>query len=231
MRLFPLTPRILTHFILAPAFNLINDIDVRETEQRIMRFRKENAAVIERNVHREEAYAQALREQEDAERRERQLRADEARKADEAERQARETERRALIDSLENSDADAARLVARSRADALKRAQARTAAAAQAVQQSAALLLRTRAAQSAAVPDVPHVPLQDDWDAYEDKYVMRDNYFDPFSDAVRRDREGIMRAGGYRVEEAWERALRCAVAGLDVVPLGEPSGDAVMTSG
>lgn len=231
MRLFPLTPRILTHFILAPAFNLINDIDVRETEQRIMRFRKENAAVIERNVHREEAYAQALREQEDAERRERQLRADEARQADEAERQARETERRALIDSLENSDADAVRLVARSRADALKRAQARTAAAAQAVQQSAALLLRTRAAQSAAVPDVPHVPLQDDWDAYEDKYVMRDNYFDPFSDAVRRDREGIMRAGGYRVEEAWERALRCAVAGLDVAPLGELSGDAVMTSG
>ncbi len=28
-----------------------------------------------------------------------------------------------------------------------------------------------------------------------------------------------MRAGGYLVEEAWERALRCAVAGLDVRPL------------
>jgi CDK-activating kinase assembly factor MAT1 len=28
-----------------------------------------------------------------------------------------------------------------------------------------------------------------------------------------------MRAGGYRVEEAWERALRSAVAGLDVMPL------------
>lgn len=28
-----------------------------------------------------------------------------------------------------------------------------------------------------------------------------------------------MRAGGYRVEEAWERALRYAVAGLDLVPL------------
>jgi len=37
---------------------------------------------------------------------------------------------------------------------------------------------------------------------------------------VRKDREGIMRAGGYRVEEAWERAVRSAVAGLDLWPLG-----------
>lgn len=33
-----------------------------------------------------------------------------------------------------------------------------------------------------------------------------------------------MRAGGYMVEEAWERALRSAVAGLDLAPLqGLPS--------
>jgi len=28
-----------------------------------------------------------------------------------------------------------------------------------------------------------------------------------------------MRGGGYKVEEAWERALRCAVAGLDLPAL------------
>lgn len=44
-------------------------------------------------------------------------------------------------------------------------------------------------------------------------------YEDKASEAVRKDREGIMRGGGYRVEEAWERALRFAVAGLDVPPL------------
>lgn len=85
--------------------------------------------------------------------------------------------------------------------------------------QSAAMLLRSRAAQSATVPDVPHVPLQDDWDAYEDKYTLMSTYYDPVSELVRKDREGIMRAGGYRVEQAWERALRSAVAGLDVPPL------------
>jgi CDK-activating kinase assembly factor MAT1 len=94
------------------AFNLINDIDIPETQARIASYRKENGAFIELDQRREEAYAQALKEQEEAELRERQLRAEELRRAEEEERDAREGERRALIDNLENSDADAARLVA-----------------------------------------------------------------------------------------------------------------------
>ena len=70
------------------------------------------------------------------------------------------------------------------------------------------------------MPDVPHVPFQDDWYAYEDKFTLRDGGYEDFmSEAVRKDREGIMRGGGYKVEEAWERALRCAVAALDLLPL------------
>jgi CDK-activating kinase assembly factor MAT1 len=175
---------------------------------------------------------QALKEQEEAERRERQLRAEEIRRAEEEERDAREGERRALIDNLENSDADAARLVAQARAEALKRAAARTAAAHQAVFAQQQETMRLRAAQSAVVvPDQPHVPLLDGYYAYEDLYGLRSSYFDPASDAVRRDKEGIMRAGGYRVEEAWERALRYAVAGLDITPpLGEVSMPLPITS-
>jgi CDK-activating kinase assembly factor MAT1 len=78
------------------------------------------------------------------------------------------------------------------------------------------------------VPDVPHVALVDEYYAYDDKYIVRGAYTDPMSEAVRRDRDGIMRAGGYRIEEAWERALRCAVAGLDIMPLSgipEPSSE------
>jgi len=75
-----------------------------------------------------------------------------------------------------------------------------------------------------AIPDQPHVPLSDTYYAYEDMYALRSSYFDPASDAVRRDKEGIMRAGGYRVEEAYERALRYAVAGLDIsLPRGDVS--------
>jgi len=82
--------------------------------------------------------------------------------------------------------------------------------------------LRQRAAvQSQMVADPPHVPIQDDYYAWEDMYTMMDTYHDPAHDAVMRDSEGIMRAGGYMIEQAWERAVRSAVAGLDIMPIDE----------
>lgn len=219
------------------AFNLINEIDIPQTEARIAAYRAENAALIELNIHREEQYAQALKEQEEAERREREQRALEARQEEEEEREERERGHREIIDRLETSDKDAAKVIARSRAEAQRRSSAKSTSAST-VSSSYAQLLRSRAVQSAVVPDVPHIPLQDDWYAYEDEFVLRTTYDDRVSEAVRKDREGIMRAGGYRVEEAWERALRSAVAGLSVLPLSgldvpaelSTGGDVVMAS-
>jgi CDK-activating kinase assembly factor MAT1 len=214
-------------------FNLINDVDIPHTEARILAHRQENAALIELNVQREEQYAQALKEQEELERQEKEQRALELRREQEIEREERETAQREIIDRLETSTKSAAKVIAKSRAEAMKRSSARSTTTT--VLRSSAQLLRARAAQSTVVPDPPHVPLQDDWYAYEDLYVVRDQYDDMYSDAVRKDREGIMRAGGYRVEEAWDRALRCAVAGLDLAPLSglNPSPgrtDSVVTS-
>jgi CDK-activating kinase assembly factor MAT1 len=199
------------------AFNLINDIDVPQTEARISAHRAENAALIELNLHREEQYAQALREHEELERQEKEQRAFELRREEEIEREERETSQREIIDRLETSSKDAAKVIAKSRAEAMKRSSARSTTST--VLRSSAQLLRARAAQSTVVPDPPHIPLQDDWYCYEDLYMLREQYDDMYSDAVRKDREGIMRAGGYRVEEAWDRALRCAVAGLDLPAL------------
>ena len=198
------------------AFNLINDIDVAQTEARIVAHRNENAALIELNLQREEQYAQALREQEEMDRQEKEHRALELRREQEIEREERETAQREIIDRLETSTKDAAKVIAKSRAEAIKRSSARTST--NTVLRSSAQLLRARAVQSTVIPDPPHV-LQDDLYSYEDHYALRDQYDDMYSDAVRKDREGIMRAGGYRVEEAWDRALRCAVAGLDLPPL------------
>lgn len=202
----------------SPVFNLINEIDVPQTEARIAAYRAENVALIEMNLQREEAYVQSLKEQEEAERRERELRALELRREEEEEREEREKDRREIIDKLETSDKDAAKLVAKTRANALKRSAARSSSSP--LLQSNAQLLRSRAAQSNVIPDVPHVPFQDDYYAYEDMYQLKDTgYEDVFSEAVRKDREGIMRGGGYMVEQAWGRALMCAMAGLDVPPL------------
>ncbi|TEB36030.1 CDK-activating kinase assembly factor [Coprinellus micaceus] len=221
-------------------FNLINEIDLPETEARIQKYKAENAALTELNVQREEAYVRALREQEDQERRERETRAFELQREEEEERLLRESDKRSIIDKLETSDKDALKVIAKAKAQALKRSTARNASNSTA--QSSALLLRSRAAQSNIVPDVPHAPFNDEYHAYESMFSLKSTYNDFMSDAVRKDREGIMRAGGYMVEEAWERAIRCAVAGLDLSPLvglddGIPrlpglddSGDVVMAS-
>lgn len=202
-------------------FNLINDIDVAKTEARITKFRQENAAIIEANIQRDESYATSLREKEDIERREREDTARRLAQEVEEERTMREMERQQLIDKLEHSDKDARKLVAKSRADRLKQQQARAAASGSTTQRDTSKAIRTRAAQS-TVPDPPHVPLQDDWYAYEDKFALRSGgYYDPISEAIRKDADGIMRAGGYVVEDIWERAIRTAVAGLDISP---PSG-------
>ena len=201
------------------AFNLINDIDVAETEAEIQKYRKENAALIELNIKREEEYNRYLQEQEEAERQERELRAQELRRLEEEEREEREKGKQAIIDRLETTKDDAARVVAKSRLEAQRRASARAASSSSSFGQSNARLLRSRAAQSTVVPDVPHVALQDNYYTYDDMFNMQGTYHDPVSDAVRRDREGIMRAGGYMIDQAWGRALRYAVAGLEVAPL------------
>jgi CDK-activating kinase assembly factor MAT1 len=168
---------------------------------------------MEANAAREAAYAQQLKEAEEAARKEREQHAAEARRLEEAEREEREREEREIIDKLESStDKDAARLVAQSRRDSRR----------------AMMHVHTNHSRGSegkrpavVVVDPPHVPFTDNVYSYDDLYTLKEDYNDPASEAVRRDREGIMRAGGYVVSQAWERALRSALAGLDIAPLGE----------
>jgi CDK-activating kinase assembly factor MAT1 len=207
----------LMYFDPSIAFNLINDVNLPETEARIQAYRAENAALIALNQQRELESARTLAEQEALARADRASRADALRKEEADEATAREQERATLIDRLETSDRDAGKLVARAKADSRKRRAATEESSFLA--QRGSSVLRARAAQN-QVPDPPHVPLADDYYAYDDLYSLRpEGYRDPASELVRQDADGIMRAGGYQVEEAWERALRSAVAGLDIAPL------------
>lgn len=189
------------------------------------------------NQHREEAYAAALREQEEFDRKEREERAAEIKRMEEAEREEILSSKREIIDKLETSQTDARKLVAKSRAAALRRTSARVQ---ESVGPDMSRLLRTRSTKDTTIKDEPYVPMQDEWYAYEDLYTLQpQGYNDMYSTAVRKDREGIMRGGGYMVEQAWDRAIRSAVAGLTLPPLegdhvgGLPvvdsGGDAVMS--
>ncbi|KAJ7582587.1 CDK-activating kinase assembly factor MAT1-domain-containing protein [Mycena floridula] len=220
------------------AFNLINNIDIPETEARIAEFRAASAAFTAANIQREEEYARILQETEELQKKERQHRAAQLLKEEEEEREEKEKGRREIIDKLETSGKDARKLVAKTKANALKRSK-NSSSGAMSMTTDYARLLKTRT-NKPTVPDEPHVPLQDEWYSYDDMFVLRpEGYNDFFSEAVRKDREGIMRGGGYKVEEAWERALRCAVAGLDLPPLSglplpdsglDTGGDIIMTS-
>ncbi|KAF5373125.1 hypothetical protein D9758_001698 [Tetrapyrgos nigripes] len=207
------------------AFNLINNIDVPQTEAKIQAYKAANAALTAANIQREEAYALALKEQEDFDRREREARAAQLVQEQEQERLEREREQNELISKLETSGKDAKKLVAKARLSQQKRQSARASeksvlSGGMGFGADYAKLLKARTNKAkTSVPDEPHVPLQDDWYGYEDLYVLRPSYDDIFSEAVRKDREGIMRAGGYMVEEAWNRALRSAMAGLELEPL------------
>ncbi|KAG8932169.1 TFIIH/NER complex subunit [Tulasnella sp. 418] len=200
-------------------FNLINGIDIEATEARIAAYRIENAALIELNIQRDERDHVNLAEEEARERRERELRAEEERLQEEETRLEREREKQDLINKLESSNDSAFRLVAKARAEANKRAQTRKPKATSATN----LHSRLSSASGLAIlaKDEPHVPLSDDWYAYEDKFVVGSKYVDPASDYFMQDSDHRIRAGGYRIEEIWERALRCAVMGLEIRPMGQ----------
>ncbi|KAJ7184218.1 CDK-activating kinase assembly factor [Mycena filopes] len=224
-------------------FNLIHDVDPVATESRIAAYREANAALTLLNTQRDEAYILSLRQAEDQDRKEKEARAEELRREEEEERQEKESGRREIIERLERAEgSDAVNVVRRTKRERAEREASRKGVA---PGKGAQALLRARmaaAAATAATKDTPHIPLQDDYYAYDDMFVMQSTYVDPSSEAVRKDREGIMRAGGYRVEEAWERAVRSAVAGLDLWPLDsnpdafqpshsfDSSGDAIMSA-
>lgn len=86
--------------ILPTAFNLINGIDIAETESRIEAYRRENAALIELNIQRDERDIASLLEEEARERKERELRAAEERLEEEAEKMEKEREKLDIIDKL-----------------------------------------------------------------------------------------------------------------------------------
>ncbi|CAE6485041.1 unnamed protein product [Rhizoctonia solani] len=199
------------------AFNLVNDIDVAATEAKIAEHRAANAALIELNEQRESREAANLRDIEERERLDRQQRAEEARRAEEEEERERERSKLELINQLESSNAPASRVLAKAKAQQRQRETMRNLGSV--VPSSSALLRAKAAARAEAAVDVPHVPITDHWSAETHRFTLKESYDDALSIGVRADPRGVMRAGGYIIEQAWSRALTCGVMGLDIPPL------------
>ncbi|CAE6450465.1 unnamed protein product [Rhizoctonia solani] len=212
-----LSPVFLFSYVRVTAFNLVNDIDVAAMEARIAEHRAANAALIEQNEQREAQEAANLRNIEERERQDRQQRAEEARRAEEEEERERERSKLELINQLESSTAPASRVLAKAKAQQRQRETMRNLGSA--VPSSSALLRAKAAARAEAAVDVPHVPITDHWSAETHRFTLKESYDDALSVGVRADPKGVMRAGGYIIEQAWSRAISCGVMGLDIPPL------------
>jgi len=211
-------------------FNLINGVDVAQTEAKIKQFQMENQELIAQNAVHEARQAELSKRQEEAIRKEREERKAELLRLEEEARREEEEIRRATIRSLETTDVSAEKLVARQRAVAQKRATARALASDLATKSTMAMpslggLIDPNAAEGADGnrPDIEGELAQ--WDDYSSMFDLKGlganlqpGYVDHESMQFVLADHALALVGGFEVEAVWERQLRSAMMGLFVPP-------------
>lgn len=227
-----------------PAFNLINSIDVEETDRRILAYQRENAEQIDMQSSYEDQQAEFVRMRDEEERRLRTERAMEFAKQDLEDKKEKVAAEQELIKALEEGDDEvsAKEVIKKQRAVALKKSSARHALQHNSANNSdskpsllSKYLSYNRSTFSEQEKDMyePEDPMED-YDTlfydYRDLFDLRDEssqpgYRDDASENALRDVR--RKAGGFDVKTSvWERSIRSAVMGLTVRPLDDV--DAVM---
>lgn len=209
----------------AAAFNLINSVDVQETEARIKAFQQANAALISKNARQDAVEAARIREQDADDRKKREKARQLAAEREATDAAEREASEKALVARLEKTtdQSEIDRLVKESRLAAQKRRdQAST------VSEDFLRLMRPPSPEPASrrqqgrdneLEDAP----RDRYYDYSDMFHLGDYLSDPVTalkDPVARARAD---AGGFRNEAVWERHVRSAVQGLFCRPLDWPA--------
>ncbi|TIC33251.1 CDK-activating kinase assembly factor [Wallemia mellicola] len=196
------------------AYNLINNIDIPNTEAKIRSHQAKHASSIISNSAKEIAEAEAVKAEEEREKKEREARAKEARRELEQEMFEKDQDKEVLLRELEHSSKSAERVMAQQRSKALKRSSART------TNQNKPLSLPA----NAFPPDNPMPfttedvwdPLYDEdtYDDYSNLYKIVPNvYADGFKGAETVvGGDDIAKAGGWTRNQAWERAIREGVS-------------------
>lgn len=211
---------------LTAAFNLLNDVDVLETEAKITAYQTENASLITKNQHQAAMESMSQTERDEVEKR---AKAERARMIEEAERVERAEDERVkaeIVDALSRQVGGEA-LAKEIRQRHAKAKSARAAALAAAVPPSLASLSKDEG--TAHSPNSPAyagpyvaIPYNDpDKAPWGQWYDLRDEYADGRAGVVkaREDREKKFRAGGWDVHQFWEMEIRCAIESLCIEPL------------
>ncbi|KAI8063178.1 CDK-activating kinase assembly factor MAT1-domain-containing protein [Gongronella butleri] len=208
-------------------FNLMNGVDVDETEARITAYEMENRDNIAENQARSMNESRYQTYQEELQKREREQRREDYLKQLEDERRQRAHEKSDLLMELANTNKSAqAILAARSsslkRSSALRQQQQQQSPASSSASDRLSLPSWLTSAMDTdhAANDAAHAR---DFDAhqliytYPSGYTVWDDYIDPSTDYLKDNRAA--RAGGYAARFAHERALADAFSGLSCMTI------------
>lgn len=210
---------------LTPAFNLLNDIDVAETEAKMASFATDNASLIAKNRHKAEMESMSLVEREEVEKTAKAERLRMIKEAEVVEKAEDERVQAEIVDAMSRPDGE--EIAKEIRAHAAKARAARAAALDAAVPLSAAdLKKKDEAPHTPNSPAYhgPYVPIpyaDPDSAAWSHWYSVKDDYADGRRDVIsaRGEMERVMRAGGYDLGVFWEMEVRSAIDSLSIEPL------------
>ncbi|WVR08880.1 CDK-activating kinase assembly factor MAT1 [Kwoniella sp. DSM 27419] len=206
-------------------FNLLNDIDLEQTEARIAAFTKQNATIIAANQEKTALEAMSQAEREEVERKAREERMRMVEESERIEREEEERVKREVMETLARGDTQRARtieLAARSAKQA--RAEALFKFVPPSLLSTAdndADEVHTPLSPSYAGPFVP-IPYSAPEDAaYNGWYELQDGYMDGRAGVtfVRENKEGKVRGGGWDLGLFWEMEIRSAVESVGIEPL------------
>ncbi|KAJ2962923.1 hypothetical protein NQZ79_g1964 [Umbelopsis isabellina] len=212
-------------------FNLINEVDVAETEAKMAQYEKENKDIIAANEARIENEQKTSSYQEELEKKEKEQRLEDYRRQLEEERQMREKEKNELIRELATSNKPAHAVLATRQTSTLKKSSAlkqqRDANAAAQRNNLLPAWLKTTMPSDVDMRDAElenFDPLGLEYQDIIDVSALN-SYHDPTTEPLINSKQ--TRAGGYFPRFAYQRALFDVYSSISV----EPLQDVVMTEG
>ncbi|OCK98408.1 CDK-activating kinase assembly factor [Cenococcum geophilum 1.58] len=214
-------------------WNLINGVDVEETEKTISAYAEENRREISRNesVAAQEAQSRKARAAEEQELT--RLRREDARREDELERREKADMRRGIINKLATTDGDATSIAREGQRVVLKKSLARRAAidkqrdndpfaaGTENGDASSGIIFKGLKKRVAPTPEKPYDPF-DGWSVENEYFVLQGQYDWDWLSQARTDIRHT--AGGYDVNDYCARALCEAFSGFGVFIEDEVAG-------
>ena len=200
-------------------FNLLNHIDIPQTEAKLSSYAAQNASSIARNTSLSSQESASTEAALAAQKEQARLRREAARREEDEERREREEGRREIVDRIARGEGDPQKIARQTQKVVLKKSTARRTAAEKAHQQESAndpfdsstFTIAGLKPISAPEPEKPYDPFGG-LSSRRDYYTLQDSYENPWLDKARTDVH--ITAGGYDVREYYARTMLEAFAGL-----------------